>query len=417
MINIKDLIKSRLNKITDLNERKIMKKVLTDVHEEVINYNMDKYKQLEENIYTEIEDNLDKFYVYICIINRSLINSKSDFFHPISSLIYKENIENKEPKFTIFLKCNYLVIKGLLNLKKVYKVIIETNINNYIVDAILEQNNKYINEIQNLYEIFKLNSIEWNTINCSYLYKFIDIKLSEYPNFQQNEEILEFNINLEEYDKYKSINIIPVWNIKKLCLSDNSFPTPTNDNKNYIHDIELTKSGSQNGYMISRDNIKFEEVKRIDNSLIITSHLSKQNDWNLIKFENISNIDTENINLEYEILSNKRNLGFLGRFASLKSLIIKTRGELARIAKSYDLDKSLSFFDVEIVNKYNKTEQTVNYNFFIKDEIRENNSKQIMIIKFQAKDRNDFLIFDKMSFLVSVFQSMFLEYKCIGELI
>lgn len=386
-----------------------MKKIL-QIYDDICDYDLNMYKKFEKEIYNKIEDSLDKFYVYICVIDKNLMNFKNNFFHTLTE-------ENNTSTFTIFLKCDYLRIKEILNSKKIYQTTIKTNIRSYTLNAVLEANTKYINEVKNLYEIFELNSIEWNTINCSYLYKFVDIKLSEYFDLQQNEEILEFHINLEEYDKYKLTNIIPVWNIKKLCLSDNSFPTPTNDNKNYIHNIELTKSGNQNGYMIIKDNIKFEEIKRINDSLVILSPSSKQNDWNLIKFENISNIDIENISLKYEILSNKRNLGFSGRFASVKSLIIKTRGELARIAKSYDLDKSLSFFDVEIVNKYNKPEQTINYNFFIKDEIRENSKKQIMIIKFQAKDRNDFLIFDKMSFLVSVFQGMFLEYKCIGELI
>lgn len=63
MVYISDIIKNRLNKISDLNERKMMKRIF-EVYEDITNYNMNMYKELEENIYNEIKDPSDKFYIY-----------------------------------------------------------------------------------------------------------------------------------------------------------------------------------------------------------------------------------------------------------------------------------------------------------------------------------------------------------------
>lgn len=117
------------------------------------------------------------------------------------------------------------------------------------------------------------------------------------------------------------------------------------------------------------------------------------------------------------MLSNKKNLGFIGRFASQKSIIIRTRGEIARLISSYDLRKDLSFYNAELINKYDKQIQTIDFNAFINDDIRDDNSKKILVLQFKADNKDDFLIFDKMSFLVSEIQLLLPEYKCIGELI
>lgn len=426
---MKDIIKDRLNRINDLNERKIYRKIMTEVYEELIDYNMNMYEKLEERIYNEIDDPLDKFYIYSTVIDISDIDPISDFFHPIvqedlnilnfdmKEIAQKLQSGNEIVISTIFLKCDYLLFQEIINSHKSYKGFIKTNKDIYEINIKLKQSMKYLKEIQNLYRVFQLNLTEWNTINCPYAYRFADVVLNSSVNLKQDEKIKEIIIDLAEYEKYKKINKIPMWNIKRIKVQDESYPMPAQDRINREHKISLLETGIQNGYMLAMENEEFEYTKRYKDELIIISKETKQFYWNLLQIENVSNISKNNLKYNFEVLSNRRELGFVGKLASLKALVIRTRGEIARLMTSYELRKDLSFYDVELVNKYNKVIQTINYNNFIDDNIRDNNSKQILVVKFRANNKEDFLIFDKMSFLVSEIQMLFPEYKCIGELI
>lgn len=426
---MKNIIKDRLNRISDLNERKIYKKIIVELYEELIDYNMNMHEKLEGRIYNEIDDPIDKFYIYSTVMDITEIDPISDFFHPIvqddlnlltfdmKEVAQKLQSDSEIVISTIFLKCDYLLFQEIINNDKNYKGFIKTNKDIYEINIKLKQSMKYIKEIQNLYHVFQLNLIEWNTINCPYAYRFADVILNSSINLKQNEEIKEIIIDLAEYEKYKNINKIPVWNIKRIKVQDKSYPMPAQDRINHEHKISLSETGIQNKYMLALENEEFEYTKRYKDELVIISKKSKQFYWNLLQIENISNISRNTLKYNFEVLSNRRDLEVVGKFTSLKSLVIRTRGEIAHLITLYELRKDLSFYDVELVNNYTKTIQTINYNNFIDDNIRDNNSKQILVVKFKADNREEFLIFDKMSFLVSELQILFPEYKCIGELI
>ena len=271
-------------------------------------------------------------------------------------------------------------------------------------------------EIKKIYHIFQVNGSQWNTINCPYAYRFADIVLHTDIVFGNGETITEITVDLEEYETYKVINHIPVWNIKHITLSDKSFPMPAKDRINFEHIVSIEEEGTENGYMADLGNTDFEYLKRYENNIVIVSHYEKQNNWALVKIENNSNLKDRQ-KFIYEVLSNKRELGFAGRFASVKSLVIRTKGEIARLMQCYETAKDLTFIDVEILEHYNKIQQTSDCNHFIDENIRIDRFKKVMLIKFEAHNKEDYLMLDKMSFIVSEIQILFPEYHCIGEIV
>lgn len=423
-----ELIKDRLSKVSDLEERKLLKKVLVDVYQGIVDYNLNMYNNLEKRIYDEIDDPLEKFYIYSSLIHISDLDPISNFFHAMDSSDEKkinelynmeeitQNLAEKREFVltTIFLKCNYLVFQEILRNKKIYKGFIKTDKDIYEIDIILKQNKKYINIIENLYHIFQLNNTEWKTVNCPYAYKFADVRLISFPELKKDEQVKEIIIDMQEYESYKVMNVIPVWNIKKISLQDKSFPMPAQNRIHYEHILDVTKSGKKNGYMLTVGTNQFEYIKRYDDNIVVITFLENQNEWDLIQFEHKNKI--RNTRMEYEIISNNRELGFTGRYASIKSMVIRTRGEIARILQMYDLKKDLQFYDIQVLEEYKKQKQTVDYNSFIDDNIRVDKYKKILVLKFKAFNKEDYLIYDKMSFLVSDIQLIFPEYQCIGEL-
>ena len=427
---MKNLIQERLNMISDLNERRMLRSVLQDVYENVIEYNMDMYDRLEDRIYNEITDPKENYYVYTSINTVNNVDPIDDFLHPmipsdLESTVYdmkeiNERLQSGEPVVitSVFMKCSAAMIKKLLERERAYKGYVKTDKEVYEVDVRVKPCDKYVKEIENLYRAFQNNSIEWGTINCPYAYKFVDIVLDTPLSLEQDEKIKEISVDLAEYEKFKVPNAIPLWNITQFKARDAEFPTPMPviDRIVYEHKIALEDHGVQNGYLAALDNKDYIYSRRKPEELIIVSTDNNQASWEILKVESISNAGKKGY--AFELLSNRRDMGFAGKFSSVKSLVIRTRGEIARLLQSYDeMSKQLLFTEVEILEEYNKPFDTFDFNTFIDDNIRTDPHKKIMLITFSAQSPDDYLLQDKMSFLVSEIQILFPEYKCIGELV
>ena len=128
--------------------------------------------------------------------------------------------------------------------------------------------------------------------------------------------------------------------------------------------------------------------------------------------------DYEQKKSDYALVSNHRDLGFIGRFSSVRGMIIRTRGEIMRLIKSYDISDKFVFKDLKVIKEsVYEGEQTMNFNHFIDDQIRLYTLKNILLLQFQPLITDDFLLYDHLSFLVSEIQMLFPEYRCVGELV
>ena len=182
---MKDIIIDKLSKMEDLEQRKILKDIISGVFLNLIDYQESFNKNLEERIFSEIEDKEKRYDVYVTVNNIDNIDPVDDFLYPIISTdleekkndagkIYEKLIKNEEVcLYTVFMNCDYLKIKEIMRSKKKYTGEIITDNQKYKIKVKLEQNKSYINEIENLYEIFQKNSFCWKTINNPYANKFL----------------------------------------------------------------------------------------------------------------------------------------------------------------------------------------------------------------------------------------------------
>ena len=428
---MKDIITSRLQKISSLNDRKLLKDVLRDVYENLAEYNLSMYDRLENRLYNEIESHIDDFAIYTSAEYAENIDPISEFLHPmvpndteaVLNLAEIGESLNAQPNSpgslnpviaSVFMKCSNSEISRLLSENKVFKGILKTDKGTSEISVKVKRCNKYINQIDRLYKAFQRNNIVWATVNCPYAYKFIDIILATSVSLSKGETINEITLDLGEYDKYKQINVVPVWNVKRLEIDENSFPMPAIDRANYEHRLALESFGAKNGYLVALDNADFTYTIRRETELIVVSESSAQQPWKLLQVE--SPPDVIRRNNSFEVFSNKRDMGFAGRYAAIKSLVIRTKGELGRVLNSYEQSKSILFQGVEILESYKKTRETIDFNPFIDDNIRTNTNKKVMLLRFKAGDGEQYLVHDKISFLVSEVQILFPDYDCVGEL-
>jgi hypothetical protein len=426
---MKNEIYEKLNNIENLEDRLILKKILSGVFMSLEEYTENRFNDLEERVFNEIEDIKGKYNVFSTIAKREELDPTNEFLYPIlkedmEESIYKveevlNSLRENQPMtmFKVFLKCDYLMVKDILSSKKTFKGIIETNKNTYEAYFSLKENKEYIKKLDELYKMFINNNIPWTTINNPYIYKITNVVLIKCKeDIGEDENINKISIDFEEYKEFIEYDIVPLWNIKEISLKSLGFPMPCEDKINYEHMISIEKERGNHGYLVNYEGNNIQYVKFMKDSIVICSLEEEGRKWDVYKIisKNTSSIDIYN----YELMSNEVDSSFIGKLSLNNKCNVKTKAELERIIKSFKISEYLEFKHLELnEEKEDKTSESYNMNEFILDEIRDGDRGKVLALYFRAKDNNFYLNRDILSFLVSEIQLFYPEYHCEGRLI
>lgn len=425
---MKDELLKRLDRVSDLEDRRLLKNILLNVFDSIIDHNMEMYKTLEHNIYNEIPDSFEKFYIYTTVDSIQNIDPISQFYHPIYEedkfgneidfevLTESLNTDEKTVIATLFMELDFLSLRKMIEEKRQYKCTITTENDIFYTNVYIEKSDKYLKKIEELYRVFQFNEKDWKTINIAYAHKFINVVIEDKILIQDGDKIKEIAIDLLEYEKYKRPNYIMMWNIKYIEVDDKSFPKPLEDSIHFEHSLNIENEDRNCGFLVNTSHDYIKYMKQTGENIVIANNTDIQDAWNILKIEDNNKNIRKNV-IEYEELSNKRELGFIGRFANEKALIVRTKGELARLFESYTLSKELTFKDIEIVEDYDEDAKTIDFDYFLDNNLRNDTKRSYIILKFSARNRDDFLLYEKLSFFVSIAGLLFPEYRCVGEII
>lgn len=414
----------RLRKIEDLEQRQLLKDIVSGVFVNLIDYQDEMNRKLEERVFNEIEDVENRFDIYVTLSSKEDVDPIHQCLFPmrpadletkgIDTAKLLQSLKNKEQAVlcTLFLECDSIQIQQLLVEKRRFNGTLVTTEGQVEIKVSLSRNSDYLQEIDKLYPIFQINGLPWKTINHPYAYKFLDVNLVDCPPLNEDTEIIDMIVDLEEYESKKRLDMVPLWNIERHEVKNVGFPIPAIDKINYEHVLSIRKIGNEHGYLVEADEENVRYVKRSDNELTIVSPQDKSGVWQLIK---IAKMEDEKIGkLHYELVSNRRIEHFMHKFASKYTANVKTKGEITRMINSFEAAASVELVDVDIVDSSSRAGFTHSANPFLTEMIGENSHKKTLLLKFKAKAKKDFIANDILSFLVSEVQRHFFEYKCVG---
>jgi len=149
---MKDIIIDKLSKMEDLEQRKMLKDIISCVFLNLADYQEAFNKNLEERIFSEIEDLEKRYDIYVTVNNRENIDPVDEFLYPVipsdveEKEIDAEEIAQKLLKkeevllYTVFMNCDYLKIKEIISNKKKFTGEIITDRRKYDIKIKLEQN-------------------------------------------------------------------------------------------------------------------------------------------------------------------------------------------------------------------------------------------------------------------------------------
>ncbi|MNI17951.1 hypothetical protein D3C73_713430 [compost metagenome] len=426
---MKEIILDRLNKMEDLQQRRLLRSLMSGVFLNLVEYQEELNRQLELRVFEEVADYDGKHDVYVSLCRREEWDPLHEYLFPMipeDTELQKINLrdiveslnDNKEVKLcSLYLECGYPLIQRLLLSNRRFQGELTTNNNRYTIEVKLERNTTYIQEIEKLYHIFLSNGLPWKTVNHPYAYKFVDAVLTKVEGqLTEDEEVLELTVHLGEYEAYKRADIVPLWNIQHLQLKTGGFPVPAADRVNFEHVLPLRKTGTQHGYLVNVDDDSIRYIKRSPEELTVVSSHEKSDTWQVLKL--VEPVASSISRPGFALLSNQQREDFISSYGRKQGQVVRSKGEIMRLVNSFTFSEWLELADIEIRPAGFNHAITYELNRFITDEVRVDNGKWRMCLKFNnlgISKHLEFLAEDLMSFLVSEVQLRFPEYRCEGE--
>lgn len=181
---MKELIHDRLSRMEDLEQRKLLKNVMTGLFLNLVEYQEDMNRKIERKVFDEIEDGEEKHDIFVSMCRRDDVDPIHDFLRPMlpedtahktiemGSLVEQMKQQGKALLLTLFLQCDFARLHNLMSGKRTFRGEMKTSGGNYAITVRLSQSRLYINEIEKLYRVFQQNSVPWKTLNHPYAYKF-----------------------------------------------------------------------------------------------------------------------------------------------------------------------------------------------------------------------------------------------------
>jgi hypothetical protein len=424
---VKEQIAAKLNHMSNLEDRLLLKDVLNDVFLNLYEHSETMYQQLEDRVFSEMAGVSDSYDVYATIVSRQNLDPVHYFLRPMQVGDLEEKKVNltaivvdaiAEPLLQVFFSCDYRMLASIINGGRIFHGTIVTNLGSITAEFILREDKRYLNQINDLYETFLNNNIPWRTINNPYAFRFAEVLLESCQRPLENDEtVTEIQVDFGEYGQYVQYDMVPLWNVELLKLKSTGFPLPCEDKINFEHMVPLEGIGIEHGYLAAFQNKNISYVRRTKQALVIVAPTELKDVWDIMRIIHPAGGKTDVY--AYPLVSNAKRQAFSDILAQKSLRVIRTEAELRRLIGSFAAAANLSLSHIAIQPCNQELENVASYemNCFIQDEIRRADCQHRLILNFTTTDRDSFFISDRMSFLVSEVQLYYPDYKCEGVLL
>ena len=395
---IKKIIKKELLSLENSDDREKLR--LYD--EEYLSESIGMLEKVHNKLETEILENVQKkdYDIIFLPLKKEETENYKDIFFPVSLL----KNDTKSIEKGIFL----LEDKELVKLeKKIFAGILLTENKKYNVGIIFKKLN-VLSELENkLYGIFKLNNIEWKTLNLNYFDKYYELEVLDIPiGVDMKNAVLEYE--LEDYEKYWFGGYSIYWNVENKIILSNLMNNEIKEEGIFKHYIEIN-SGYK--YLIHGEtDIRSQhivEVKKGDEKIEILSKEKNIDFYNvLVVHDNIAKKRLENLTLKYATN---------GRKTLLSEMIRKKRNraksEIFKIFEIFKNEEVIELLDIKINGYVESTENIKKYNDFLKSELisKCERDKLYLYVKYENSFENEQFL----KLVLSEIQYKFNEFECI----
>ena len=421
--DLRDYVHRRSLEIQDLRERQLYRQVTDGMMAELFQYLTGQQVALERRVLSEIRAQGSEFAVYVGLTPRGRYDASDKFLSPICP----EDVEDRAPLLSdcldqehprpverVFLRQDAREVLKFEGDGARYQGTVTTDKGDFPAVFFVKRSTKYLERIEQLYQIFHANHIPWSTVCAAYLYKMFDVYLSDVEGLDAacGDEVRAVSVDFGAYDPFLHRGIVPLWNLSRVEVSTSMYPSPCADHVHYEHRIFAHRLTPGCRYLVAGLDRPLRNVRLVEGDMLITCQERGPVSWDLLQL----NPSSQKLRYEYEPLVNQPADSFSSDLGALYQQGVKTRGELRRVIQSYGYDDVVSFRRVELGVKAPPEPETYDMDRFITDELRRTEARDTMPHHVSAAGTDNYLNLDLMSFLVTKAQKLFPEYVCVGIL-
>ena len=409
----KKYIDDRLLDIDDVEERYQLRNIVADMLIPFYEHVEQSYRQIEERMFLENIESQRNFQIITGIQARDKIDVTDMSMFPMRA----QDLEIPEIQvddllstvrqgmdykvYSVFIKTDYKQVRELEKSRRTFRAMIRTEYGEYPAVVKLKRNHEYTHMIEELYNEFVNNGIEWKTVCAPYLYKIFDVYIVE-AKCPEDERIEEIKVAFEEFESYIRYNYVPIWNIRNIELKTSAYPSFCLDRIHYEHCIFGGKLNQENSYLIAGTR-QLWNVSRRNGDLYIQCDEKVATDWIIKEFC-------------YESSMRQYELPLMKNSTNRAKQYIRTIAEAKYYVAGMECSSYIELRDINM-KPHNQEDETYSCDSFIVDEIRRREHAPDLYFEFVAHDKESILIRDIMSYVVSQLQLMYPEYHCKGILL
>ncbi|MCI7791976.1 MAG: hypothetical protein MR531_14580 [Lachnospiraceae bacterium] len=406
------LIEKRLLNIESLEERKQTKDIMTEVFKEITHYTQDAYQRLETKLCAELQKK-DAYPVITGIVERKDYDVTNDEMFPMYDEDMKEpefRIEDlleclKEGKayfiYSIFVQADYKVVRNLAQAGEHFSCSIKTQYGEYKGTAYVEPQKKYFSLLNDLFQVYQLNGVEWRAICAPYLYKIFDVYIDT-ADVPDDEIMEQITVDFKEYAPYIRYHMIPIWNMERIHVVADIQPEAFVDRVHYRHTINRKRLRQDSEYLVSDKDMEILEVERDKELTVITTEQD-------IKKWEVYRLSVTNTRMyDYPLMSNMQ--------FSLEKRISKTTAGIYKFCNRMGFHDYVSLKEISFPEKCDDKDN-YSMNDYIDNEIKIPQTDAIMLLEFESRNQEDYLVKDIISYIVTAIQREFREYNCVGKIV
>ncbi len=399
----KELLKSRIAQIHDPVQKRLLQDVLVDVFGELLAYSEESFQNLEHKIDNERCDPDAHYAVYTGVCKRDGLDSAS-------RSLFEMEIQSEQERVpgylgTLFFACDHLQIRSCM--AGTYHVRVETDLGEYETTASLSYCRDYLEAVSRLHQQFMANKRRWHTINCPYIYKFLDITDRE-GVVPWDAVISKVEIDLGELSGIVMDDIVPVWNITEEICKPKVEVAVAGNVSYYAHHIPLEDLDA-GALAVPEGEDLFSVVFSQDEMLVRTEN-EAHHQLKLVRLRPMHS-QKDQTALEYSLQTNRRILRHADRQALGQPRYLWTKGEVERMLGAYEV---FSEFELEDIRPDMRGEvEVLDMNPFLRVHSFLPQKRKIALI-LHAKNSSDIFRYEKMFFLLAELQLCTEEYEWIG---
>ena len=310
--DLRDYVHRRSLEIQDLRERQLYRQVTDGMMAELFQYLTDQQVALERRVLTEIRAQGSEFAVYVGLTPRGRYDASDKFLSPICPEDVDDGApvlsdcldrEHPQPVERVFMRQDAREVLKFEGDGARYQGTVTTDKGDFPAVFFVKRSTKYLERIEQLYQIFHANHIPWSTVCAAYLYKMFDVYLSDVEGLDAacGDVIQTVSVDFGAYDPFLHRGMVPLWNLSRVEVSTSMYPSPCADHVHYEHRIFAHRLTPGCRYLVAGLDRPLQNVRLVEGDMLITCQERGPVSWDLLQL----NPSSQKLRYEYEPLVNQ----------------------------------------------------------------------------------------------------------------